>query len=277
MDVVTVMLRRFDLASANQREKLLYGLIDRLTDQEAASLDTHWSWRQKRFDIVSTLPIELQLSLIDHLDVKDLFNCTLVCKGWRGLLLETVAVVNDLLSKRFPRLVRGSARENSRLLFQAIRHRYFRATGRFRTRLTMSWGRAADGYHLPVRLECLNRGHTYMDRLACSATPDRLLSPWIQPPRRASADTAWHYARGRFAWRPRAPLSHIVVDDFRTGQRKLFTHPQNTFVTGLNIRLIALGDRLVVGASGRRMYGQTTTDQHTILWLGGPTHEDSSR
>lgn len=277
MDAVSAVLQRFALASAGQREEILHGLMNNLTDREAVSMARYWSWQNKKLDILSELPLELQLGVIDHLDVKTLFSCTLVCCSWRNLFLNTALVVNDLLLKRFPLLGKGSGDENSRLLFQAIRNRYFRATGRFRTRLTISMGQSANagagGTFSPGRLECLKSGHTFIDRLECSATPVQVF--WLQPSRGGPAAHVRCYAKGRFASQPPGPARHIVVHDFRTGQHKLFKHPRATLVSGFNTRLLALGDKLVVASCARTMYVLPTTEQYTVRWLGNRTREVS--
>lgn len=251
MDPVTTLLRAFDLATSDQRENILRGLVDRLSRDEVLSLDKFRSWRDARFDILSSLPAELQLCVVDRLNIRDVYPCTLVCRSWAVLFLNAKPIVNHLLSEWFPLLRHeASAREKSLMLSRAVRLRHYRSTGRFRCRMTFPLRRLVDGGFSPGRLERLQHGHTYVD-LACSASPDRYLS--TQPSRHGRAGVLTRYAHGRLAWQPREPASPIAVHDLRTNEHKLFTHPRQTLVAALNMYLIALGDRLVVGASGRSM------------------------
>lgn len=251
MDCVTNLLRAFDLASANQREQILRGLVDRLTRDEAASLDKFSRWRSASFDMLTRLPTELQLCILDRLDIRHVHLCTLVCRAWRALLLGATPIVNHLLSTWFPLCHdKRPGHGNSVMLWRAIRSHHLRATGCFRSRLTLPLRRLVDGGFSSGRRERLRHDHTYED-LTCSASPDRYAC--LQPSKNGRFDIIRRYAHGRLAWQPRAPTSPIVVHDLHTHEQTLFTHPRQTLVAGLNMYLLALGDRLVVGASGRTM------------------------
>lgn len=251
MDHVAQLLRAFDLASASQREQILHGLVDRLTRDEAALLDRFSRWRSASFDVLTRLPTELQLCVLDQLDIRHVYVCTLVCRAWRALLLGAKPIVSHLLSTWLPLCDdKPSGRDASLVLWRAVRSSHLRATGRFRSRLTLPLRRLVGGGFSSGRRERLRHGHTYEDS-TCSACPDRYAC--LQPSGHGRVDILSRYAHGRLAWQPRAPAAPIVVHDLRTHEQRLFTHPRQTLVAGLGMFLVALGDRLVVGAAGRTL------------------------
>lgn len=250
MDPVSNILQAFKLASPHQRQQVLCACIEHLNDDEAVSLANFLSWKRSRLDILSNLPKELQLCVIDHLEINDIYIYTLVCRAWRDLFLGSSGIVDYLLSKWFPLYGKESVQEKSQLLSHAVRKQYFRATGRFRSRMTMPLRRLVNGQFPVARLEHLRHGCTYVD-LACSASSAQY--SWIQPQRLGTTGILTRYANGRLAWQPRTTASAIVIHDFHTNEQKEFTHPLQTLVAGLNMYLIALGNKLVIGVSERTL------------------------
>lgn len=252
MDPVGNILQALKLASPHQRRQVLCACVDQMNNEEAESLAVLLSRRRSRLDILSNLSTELQLCIVDHLDVRDIYTYTLVCRAWRDVFLGSGPIVNHLLSKWFSLYEKGSAHEKSQSLYHAVRNRFFQARGCFRSRVTMPLGRLANGQFPVARREHLQDGRAYVD-IACSAFSDRYERTQIEMGARGSTRHLRRYANGRFAWQSRASTSPIVVHDLHTNEKKLFTHPQQTLVAGLNMYLIALGNKLVIGTSERTL------------------------
>lgn len=242
-------LRAFELADTTQRDCIFRGLVDRITDNEAASLDRYLRCRKSRFDILGNLPTELQLCIVEHLETREIYLHTLVCHRWQDLFLQSEKVINHLLSTRFPPQTNGTVYENSKRLLQALRINYFRSTGRFRTRLTLPLRRKTGEGLSPGRLQGLKHGHIYQD-LTCADSSALSRDP--EPDFLSAASV--HYSHGRLAWQQRiTPASDIIVHNLRTHRQKPLKWPRSPLITGLNAQLVALGDKLLVAADGRMM------------------------
>lgn len=199
-------LRAFDLASSDVREQIIVGVVERLSDDEVQCCQTALQNLDRRFDILcgiskasgAYMPHEIQLQIVDLLDITDIYYCINVCRKWRCLLLECRQLSDDLFRKWFPALLDEECIK-SELLHRAIRRRYLRDTGRFRSRqvnplppqcgqsanafvfirLTCGFLTKSDGVFPANRVESLQRGRRFRD-LTCS--PSLRIPPQISTP-----------------------------------------------------------------------------------------------
>lgn len=250
MSVVSHLLRGFELATAEQREQVLSGLVDLLTEDELANLDKFRARKTARFDIFGSLPMELRIFVLRYLDVPDIHASTLVCRRWQHLLLGCNDIVDHLLQDRFPLFKHVAAEERPQVLSRALRTWFFRATGRFRSRFTSTFGLHSDGSPAPGRLERLQLDRTYTDVSCFAATRHH----YTEPETCMSPRTC--YAEGWFAWQQSSVVSSmqpIILHNLRTNVQKVFKHPRQSIVSGLMVQLLALGNDLLIGSYHRKM------------------------
>ena len=134
-------LRGFDLASSDTRQHVIVGIAERLSDDELESFQTILQHLGRRFDVLcgvskasgAQMPHEIQLQIVDLLDITDIYYCINVCRKWRCVILKSRQMTDGLRKKWFMALRNGGG-DSSELLYQAIRRRHFRGTGRFRSR-----------------------------------------------------------------------------------------------------------------------------------------------
>jgi hypothetical protein len=129
------VLRGFDLADPSERVKIIRGLVDRISDEEAGCL----AQVRHKCDILGhdQMPPEIRLMIVQYLDISDIYNCTLlVCRKWKYLFKSFKAMAKDVLQKWFPCLYAKDmpVEDMLKLFSQAITKRYLRDTGRFQSR-----------------------------------------------------------------------------------------------------------------------------------------------
>lgn len=139
--MAAAFLQAFDSASSDTRQQVICNIVGHLSDDELRCFQGALKRLERRFDILcgvskssgASMPHEIQLQIVDLLDITDLYYCTNVCREWRHLFRHCELLTDDLLKKWFPALSDGG-RDKSQLLYQAIRRKHFRDTGRFRSR-----------------------------------------------------------------------------------------------------------------------------------------------
>lgn len=139
--MAAIFLQAFDLASSDTRQQVICSIVEHLSDDELRCFQDALQRLKCRFDILcgvskssgASMPHEIQLQIIGLLDITDLYYCTNVCREWRQLFRHCELLTDDLLKKWFPALS-DEGRDKSQLLYQAIRRKHFRDTGRFRLR-----------------------------------------------------------------------------------------------------------------------------------------------
>ncbi|KUI60692.1 hypothetical protein VP1G_07867 [Cytospora mali] len=135
------VLRDFDLAGPAEREEIIRGLVDRISVGEAQCL----AKARHKCDILGhdQMPLEIRLMIVHYLDIADVYNCALlVCRKWKGLLMGSKVIAEDMLQTWFPCLYdKDMPEENMMELFsQTVMKRYLRDTGRFQYRNPVAFG-----------------------------------------------------------------------------------------------------------------------------------------
>ncbi|POS73762.1 hypothetical protein DHEL01_v207849 [Diaporthe helianthi] len=170
------LLRVFDLASPSTREQFIVGMAERLGNDELRCFQDAQRRLDHRFDILcgqsnisgARLPHEIQLQIVSLLGITEIYYCTNVSRQWRCLLLQCRPLTDDLFKKYFPAYL-DKMSDGSERLHQALRKRYLRDSGRFRTRFTCGVFKNADGTFAMDRVEGLERGRAFKD-LACAGS-----------------------------------------------------------------------------------------------------------
>lgn len=251
IEAADLITRSYERLPSDFRKVVLRDLFARLTDNELALLDELTAQRrQKKFDILSALPPELQVSIVEQLSFRDVVECVRVCQSWRHLFLLSSHVIAYMVTTWFP-LHRDAAtrlRQDPRLLHQCIQDRARRHAGLFRSRLTTIVPIEVDGQAptMPLRLQCLrNPRDVLYEDVSCSALSS--IQEW-QP---TNCDI--RYSDGYLACHFPGSIKPILVQDLRTMGSKCFTLPSEHLIRGSLLKLMAVGNQLVVGAAGRTL------------------------
>lgn len=248
METVNSFLRAFELADSDQREKILRSLVDLISDEEATTLDKFLSHKKSRYDILGNLPVELTLGVFDYLELRYIYICAQVCPRWRNLL-QSETVVDHLLSRWLPLCHINSDEGKYQQFSLAVRRSYLRATGRFRSRITVTL-RVLRGTGLPFkRFQTLHQGCIYKD-VTCTACPTDPRWDWNED---NEPTVTRRYAAGRLAWQRWSQKRIIYVHDLSTNKQTQFVTPSQSFLTGNSFRLFGLGNKFVLGVSGRTL------------------------
>lgn len=241
------------------REVNLLNLVLSLHRQEIRDLKTRLSLVDFRTDIFSRLPTDLQLIVLDELDVVDLWPCFNVSTTWRSVITQVAAA--KLLARRwFPGLVEqfllrwklpGDSDKLAQLLIDTVRKHYLRRTGRFRSALYRDFLLHQEIYFRldPEFHPDAGRDSQHPYSAICGITNPLSVEPQTMVAR-------MHYASGRLAWlneHAYPPANFlVVVDDLKTGLRKVFNHSETMLKTS-SIKIQGLGDKLLVVSSYRHM------------------------
>lgn len=137
MTSATSLVDAYRLADPAARRAFIHCIVQFIPEDEAAQFIDSVAWRKARFDILGNqrMPAELQLKIADNLDFVDIWNCTMVCRNWRTLLLNSNSIVCYMLAKWFPAHNTALAMDqNIQLFSKGLRKRYLRVTGRFQWR-----------------------------------------------------------------------------------------------------------------------------------------------
>ena len=224
------------------RRANLRNLVARLTSREVRHLREQLDRVDLRMDIVANLPVELRVEVAGYIGPFDVFNVLNVSKGWRALWtqLDVLQRLADRFLPGFVKYYRLVAELNSerpdweRLFCDSMR--------RFRAR-SLSKPRLVRRYELPVTKE-------EFDGDDFKLSPDS--PPFSEWPRRPQDAGSPRYTNGRLAWQP-SNTQVILVDDFRSCSRSAFLVP-DLALHGHTLRLLGLGDQLVVALSERMVY-----------------------
>ncbi|KAI2632274.1 hypothetical protein GGR54DRAFT_27297 [Hypoxylon sp. NC1633] len=198
--------------------------------------------RDLTINIIGGLPIELVRQIAELLSLRDFFVCLTVSRRWRDKLLST-PVIGDMLRKFAPSSwqLLGDNRISLDESLQALSKR-----GRAR------WGHKYSNLEKPFSWEdesYFKLDPTYHDIAAGYAKfgrdggpqdeDDDLIDPMYMTP---------IYSNGKIAWL--AQRHFVVVDNLWTQTRKVYTVSRGPLL-GPVLRILALGDRLLVGCLDR--------------------------
>ncbi|KAF3765794.1 hypothetical protein M406DRAFT_68202 [Cryphonectria parasitica EP155] len=252
------ILRAFDLATTEQRRQILFDILDRLTDDEMDTVAQIHSWRDKRFDILGKCPVEIQLCIVEQMELQDVCTSMRVCRRWRALLTtSTGPVVYKVLLKWFPTLLppfceqQGAMQQRAEVLYRALKAWSITTAARYPVRLTTGFKDFVDQQWPAQQFARLNHDKTYVD-LSCGNYPYQSVeegSPSRQDP------VSTFYSDGNLAYQVDGgnvgSLQPIIVHQLPTCQRRTFSSPTYNLVKGNPPKLMAVGDQLVIGVSGR--------------------------
>lgn len=248
---------------AQQRRQTLHDLVNLITDDDAALLDELLARRRARYDILGNLPLELVLRVLDHLRLRDIHTYVRVSRRWRHLSQSRV-IVNHLHSKWLPFDAKGSG-QKSRDLSLTARKAYLGATGRFPWRLTTTYQvpwHEQEGA-APPRRQGLHHNRHYRD-VVCMGN-DAI------PRANGHERGGFLYAHGVVAWPGTWPGGqNIYLHDLRRNSRRDFVVPAQSIMESAWFKLMALGNRLVVAASMRRMWVYLLTQPYPKDSTGMP-------
>ncbi|KAI1139966.1 hypothetical protein F5Y05DRAFT_337381 [Hypoxylon sp. FL0543] len=222
-----VQLRQFASASSLTGEELRYVklLLSRV-----------------HIDIIGELPIELLRQIAGFLDLHHFAACLAVSRRWRNKFLSA-SVIRAVLDKFCSSLgqVDSSTQISPGECLEAL-HRIGRLRWKcFQSSLTKEYTWKEESYFRP--------DPDYHGNYEDISTVYAQFSRQDQDPRpnRGAYKTAM-YSNGKIAWRAKPHV--VVVDDLWLRTRKIFDVPTGLLV-GPTIQLLALGNRLVVGAVDR--------------------------
>ncbi|PSR82896.1 hypothetical protein BD289DRAFT_483603 [Coniella lustricola] len=255
LEFVGSVMHGFEVLPSRFRAQLLCELFERMTDDEtvtAAHLGNQRRLRIRRtrtgFDIFGALLPELQLHIVGQLSLEDIAYCVDVCRHWRDLFLVHDHIVTFVVRTWFP-LHREAANglcRKPRYLYQALRERRLRRLGYLRSRLTTRLPFELDGQLLaePLRLQRLHHPHDgiYKD-IVCHMPSNR------QRIERRNLDIC--YSNGYLACHTKDSMKPIIVQNLYTMESKLLSLPSQLLIRGVRLKLMTVGNQLVVGASGR--------------------------
>lgn len=217
-----------------------------------------------RTDIVARIPAELRLIVAKYVDPEDFYNFTNVSRQWRAIWLEhhAVRILAERHNPGFMAYMKevedpDATQQGSIIPYsfrEAMRTMRITQSGKFQSVLSFD-----------------------LDSLDCSPFP---LDPSFHPdpselagyeeviaacrwPKELSARHARYadpeqykgihlYHDGKHAWSSRGG-SHVIVDDFRSQLRRVYSVPGSA-LRGIQLRPLALGDKLLVTRSDRHMY-----------------------
>ncbi|KAK3343930.1 hypothetical protein B0T25DRAFT_572910 [Lasiosphaeria hispida] len=259
------------------RRAFLRSLVASLTQHDARYLAEQLSKLDFRTDIVARLPVELRVIVAGHVDREDAISMLNVSKVWRQIWLQEDAfkrLADRCLPGFLPythlkKHITATDEDPKQLFCEASRRLRFRLKGMFRSVIfnELLVGPAD-------KAQCFSLDREYHHAIE----PD--LSRFLES--LAVTDTAslspYHaslYSNGRFAWLsplPQRPKARVIVDDFKTQLRKVYSIDMNIMLGG-SAQLLALGNKLVVLVSdaGRTLHAwNLETNEHDTVQT--PSH-----
>ena len=244
-----------------ERLKQLTELVPHLTLNEVRQLRALLAEVDLRTDILSRMPLELKICVVEYLDVPDITNCIYVAKKWTDIFLKG-ALMTFAASHCFPGLVEcaeAAGKDVEGEFREALMKQKMRSLGRFQSALfNRQWLQAEDMFRLDSSLHPISHhGADYRrnyQQLITHFPGGEHGEGEVFP----SGHGRIRYAHGRLAWMPgnAAPPDNslVVVDNLWSHTRKVLRYPGEVPVVlqGGTIRLLHLGDKLVVAWLGRR-------------------------
>lgn len=217
-----------------------------------------------RTDIVARIPAELRLIVAKYVDPEDFYNFTNVSRQWRAIWLEhhTVRILAERHNPGFMAYMkeledRDATQQGSLIPYyfrEAMRAVRITQSGKFQSVLSFD-------------LDSLDRNPFPLDP-SFHPDPSELAGyeevvaacKW---PKELSARHARYadpeqyrgihlYHDGKHAWSSRGG-SHVIVDDFLFQLRRVYSVPGSA-LRGIQLRPLALGNKLLVTRSDRHMY-----------------------
>lgn len=239
--------RKLNELEPNQRTPNLLNLISSLTISELRLLRSRLITVDFRTDIISRLPVELQLCVVDYISSSDVLSYINVSRTWRQIWLQD-KIINHVVDNWYPGLFKLDEKHEDTETYGRRKAAFLRmlqrdsrrSKGKFRSVLFHGF-RLGDEDYFKLD-ESLHPSGKYADFL--STTPSD----------RGLGGVLYYYRDGKLAWnpstRPAPDNGVIVLDDLRTRTRKMFKAP-GALMAALWISLRALGDKLVVGVDSR--------------------------
>ncbi|KAI8957935.1 hypothetical protein F5Y11DRAFT_337874 [Daldinia sp. FL1419] len=192
-------------------------------------------------DIIDELPIEIVRLIVQLLDLPDFVSCLAVSRRWREKLLS-LPVIGLVAEELCPSLAHSRDQVTADSYLNAL-HRI----GRLRWKscysvLVKDFSWKYESYFKldPTHHSNHNEPSTVYAQFSHDDNPE---------PDYNAYRTAL-YCHGKIAWIAKSRI--VVVDDLWTRTRKIFTIPTGALI-GPTLELLALGDRLVVGAVNRTL------------------------
>ena len=245
-----------------KRTAYIQQFLASLSSQEVRDVTAQLAKYKFETDIIARIPHEIRLKIAEYLDAGDAINVVNVSQQWRNIWLEKRAM-KILAEKCLPGFLPYLALKNelggnqeqniSQLFHEAMLRQNTTQSGKFRSVLS-------------VDLSDVNRVAFPLDPTFHSDPNE--VATYVEVAAGVAADcdgnrpgNIWHhvyagihrYHDGKHAWSPELGSSHIIVDDFRSQLRRMYSVPGSA-ISGVKIRLLALGDKLLVAQSGRRVY-----------------------
>lgn len=182
-------------------------------------------------DILSRIPLELLVIVVQNLGLRDLRTCSAVSKRWRArLMAEPVASV--LAGIHFPTLVSNL---RDRVQGSGIGTQFWETLGNSLRRT-----------EAPARSKLVRNFRWKAENLFTIDDPTAYQRIRLEPP---SGGIGSLYSHGRLAWMPESFT--VCVDSLATLKRKAFSFPEGKLL-GLasKMSLAGLGSKLVVATMG---------------------------
>lgn len=237
-----------------------------------------------RMDILGGLAVELRLQIAQYIDGTDVINFLNVSTTWRALWLQEdmIRFITRRWMPGFAQYYRqkeeitSTRQDIPRLFYEAARRLRTRSLGEFRSIVVETQGTPGIvedeygiGWHIDKNLTLDPELHPPRND-GKSAWVD-LLPNGTNPLEIKNVSPYFLYSKGRVAWRPtpQQPFGRhvqslqdlyrglIVVDNLYNRLRKAFRMP-DVVMRGGAVELVALGDKLVVGALGRTLFVPTS-------------------
>lgn len=248
-----------------KRKAYIQQFLASLSSQEVRDVTAQLAKHKFETDIIARIPHEIRLKIAEYLDAGDAVNVVNVSQQWRNIWREKRAM-KILAEKCLPgflpylvlknKLGGNQEQDISQLFHEAMLRQNTTQSGKFRSVLSVD---LSDVNRVAFPLDPtfhsdLQEVAAYVEVAAgIAADCDRGNHPWNI--------AGWHdvytgihrYHDGKHAWSCELGSSHIIVDDFRSQLRRMYSVPGSA-ISGVKIRLLALGDKLLVAQSGRRVY-----------------------
>jgi hypothetical protein len=232
-------------ADPQARKESLISLVrgNYLNNNEVRLLKELLSTITLQKDIITNLPVELIILVIDKLDAQDIMACLMVSHAWNATLMSD-KVVFSMADRLFPQLTweplhRSSSNRDAQktLRLQFVKHLQERLLLHDRVARWDTYRGYERTFLWDTETEFELAGQDYTQ---------------FTPPNPRSNERAV-YANGRIAWQQETHT--LVLDNLRDKSRKLLTFP-GARLLGPELKLAALGNQLVIA----------TMDRHVFAW-----------
>lgn len=196
---------------------------------------------KNRLDIINELPIELVVQIAESLDLSDFAVCTAVSRQRREVF-HSSPIISHFVNRFCPSL--------------AHRSRGIQASQEEGLEVLLKIGRARHGVNVYVSKAFLWKYESifqldpeyHINHQDVTATYAQYNVDGDDPNPDGVSSLGALYSTGKIAWRPKRHI--VVVDSFWSRTRKIFSAPAGPLVAP-ELRLLAMGNHLIVGAMDR--------------------------